>query len=69
MLPWMAAKSASAQGCALARPLVEVIFKIAQRPAGLSSSERHFSLVLLLLAKVTRSAMEWQAKHGMDAKT
>ena len=39
------AKSAVAHGCALARPLLEVVLKIAQRPAGLSSGAGRFSLV------------------------
>ena len=60
------AKSAVAHGCALARPLVEVILKIAQRPAGQIRSARHFWLLLLLLAKVTRSAMEWHRKNRRD---
>ena len=60
------AKSAVAHGCALARPPLEVILKIAKRPAGLSRSARHFWLLLLLLAKVTRSARDWHRKNRLD---
>jgi len=41
----MAAKSASAHGCALARPLMEAILKMPQAPEGLVIGEGRFSLV------------------------
>ena len=45
------AKSASAQGRALARPLVEVILKIAQRPEGLSSERTAFLVTFVAVDK------------------
>ena len=65
------AKSASAHGCALARPLAEVIlpyfYKLgAQRPEGLSSGAGRFSLVFAPFQKVTRSAGDWLRNTAMD---
>ena len=46
------AKSASAHGRALARPLTEVMLKIAQRPAGLSEQR---TALLVTFAAVGKS--------------